>query len=89
MAVLSRVRYIAFLVLLTAAMVSSPPVLADDDCDQYGPCDSCDTPVGRCIIPFGGGACSQYDECTSVGFCSSSGGGSGGTICNCGPCDLE
>jgi hypothetical protein len=86
MTVLSRVRFIAFLVLLTAAMVSSPgPVLADDDCNQYGPCDDCDTPVGRCYIPTGGGACEQYVECTTVGLCSSSGGPSG-TICDCGPC---
>lgn len=86
MAVLSKVRYLAFLVLLTAAMASSSPVAADEFCDSYGPCASCDTPAGNCYL-WEGGECSRYPECHQVGWCQYS----GGTvfICNCGECRLD
>jgi hypothetical protein len=86
MTVLSKVRFLAFLVVLVAAMTSSDPLVAGEFCDTYGPCESCDTPVGRCYL-WEGGQCEQYNECTTIGWCSHSGGTV--TICNCGPCDIE
>jgi hypothetical protein len=85
------IRQFAFAVALAAGALGAQVLQADDQSkcsESQGPCESCETPVGYCMIAPGGGSCSQWAECTHVVFCGSTQGG-GGTLCNCGPCELE
>jgi hypothetical protein len=86
MTVLSRIRQIAFLVLLVAVIVPIGPVSAQDACTEFGPCDSCDTGPGHCYL-WEGGSCAQYSECQYAGFCQWPNGSV--RICNCGACRMD
>lgn len=87
MTVLSKIRYIAFLLLLTAAVVSSHTASANEDapCSSFLPCESCETPPGLCAI-YSSGDCGQWEECEFHGFCTIPNDPIPGSVCDCGPC---
>jgi hypothetical protein len=84
MTILSRIRYLAFLVAVVGAMASGRPVSAFELCDSFGSCEECSIGEGRCYL-WEGGSCEQYMECTTVGYCLPDQGGSV-PICYCGEC---
>jgi hypothetical protein len=84
MTMLSKVRHLAFMVLLIVALTPGGALRATDgQCTSYGPCEWCDTPVGKCYL-WEGGQCEQYPECVTVGWCTWDEGRV--DICECGPC---
>lgn len=84
MAVLQRVRKLAFIVLLAVVAGTSQPASADS-CGN-GPCSECSTDPGECYLSLNQscefeypGQCSwvRPDYCPGVGFVN---------ICNCSAC---
>jgi hypothetical protein len=89
MGVLARVRKVAVLVLLLAAMVPGSAVSAvDEECPNIGLCDDCGTPVGECLIPSNESCADPYGCTFTWRICS--GPGYSYKICNCtDPCEGE
>lgn len=82
MAILSKIRSAAFLVmLLTAALTPGVPLSADEDgCNDYGDCEFCES-GNICVVDLNQ-RCSSWEGCEQVGFCEP-----GGAICSCSPCN--
>jgi hypothetical protein len=82
MALLSKIRGAAFLVmLLTAALTPGAPLSADeDDCSGYGHCMWCDS-GSICWVESSPPGCSGYQGCQQIGFCYPD-----GLKCSCDPC---
>jgi hypothetical protein len=86
MTMLSRIRGVAFMLVLAAVISGNRSAIAGEyTCQGFGYCADCETPPGFCYIPTGGGECDQYPMCQHYKFCGGTVGGAG-VLCICGPC---
>jgi hypothetical protein len=81
MALLSKIRGAAFLVmLLTAALAPGAPLSADGFCSDYEWCGYCD--AGSICFINRNESCTSYPGCSQIDFCDPN-----GKVCSCYPCE--